>query len=180
MIGDFERFFEGAKTFLTPKLSWAQRNAILERFRILNRPHNSKPCTEVYTLGKWAGIGSPVCRAQVYKIIKRSCRWEYLHSSSAIKSYTCLLSRVVDPHRFHADPHWFNADPHWFNANPDPEFFLVADPDTESGSSSESGSGSSSESRVLMTKNCKKFTSVKLFKNIFWIENSNLLVLRPP
>ncbi len=30
-----------------------------------------------------------------------------------------------------SDPHWFNADP---DTDPDPAFFLIADPDSESGS----------------------------------------------
>ncbi len=29
-----------------------------------------------------------------------------------------------------SDPHWFNADP---DTDPDPEFFLIADPDSGSG-----------------------------------------------
>ncbi len=37
---------------------------------------------------------------------------------------TCSISRV-------SDPHWFNADP---DTDPDPAFFLIADPDSGSGS----------------------------------------------
>ncbi len=58
-------------------------------------------------------------------------------------------------------------DPHWLNADPDPAFFPNF------------GSGSNSESRVLMTKNWKKFTAVKLLY-IFLIENCKSLILRPP
>jgi hypothetical protein len=45
----------------------------------------------------------------------------------------------------------------------DPAIFLIANPDPGG-------------SRVLMTK---KNTAVKLF-DIFWIENCNLFILRPP
>ncbi len=39
-----------------------------------------------------------------------------------------------------SDPHWFNADP---DTDPDPAFFLIADPD--------SGSGSRTRIQGLMT-----------------------------
>jgi hypothetical protein len=45
ITGDFDGFFEWAKTFLTPNCPAK-----------LNHPHNSKPCSEIDTLGKWAGI----------------------------------------------------------------------------------------------------------------------------
>ncbi len=56
----------------------------------------------------------------------------------------CFAGRVVDPH--------------WFNADPDPAFSLIAEPDPVP------------KSRVLMTKNWKKFTAVKLFKIFFGLK----------
>ncbi len=49
-----------------------------------------------------------------------------------------------------SDPHWFNADP---DTDPDPAFFLIADPD--------SGSGSRIRIQDFMTKNWKKITAEK-------------------
>jgi hypothetical protein len=61
-----------------------------------------------------------------------------------------------------ADPHWFhgfNADP---DMDPDPAFFVNA-------------RGSGSRSKVLKTKNLKKFIAEK--KHIFLIKNAILLSL---
>jgi hypothetical protein len=53
---------------------------------------------------------------------------------------------------------------HWFNADPDPAFFLIADIRIQG----------------LNDKKLKKICSCTTFFYIFWIENCNLLILRPP
>ncbi len=53
---------------------------------------------------------------------------------------------------------------------------LIPDPDPAFSIESLNGSGS----RVLMNKNCKKFTAGKLFFLNFFIKNCNLHIPRPP
>ncbi len=76
-----------------------------------------------------------------------------------------------------SDPHWFNADP---DTDPDPAFFLIADPDSGSGSriripDPDPGSGS----RVWWPKTEKKL-QLKKKLIFFWIKNYNLPIPRPP
>ncbi len=61
-----------------------------------------------------------------------------------------------------SDPHWFNADP---DTDPDPEFFLIADPDSGSGSriripDPDPGSGS----RIRIPDPDPRFDDLKLNK----------------
>ncbi len=50
--------------------------------------------------------------------------WHFHNSGISTPYRYCLPARV-------SDPHWFNADP---DTDPDPAFFLIADPDSGSGS----------------------------------------------
>ncbi len=88
-------------------------------------------------------ISRPLGNPQNHNLYSYICRVPYnliilwsLLLNNTIKCL-CSISVAVCPWSivfFHcrvSDPHWFNADP---DTDPDPAFFLIADPDSGSGS----------------------------------------------
>jgi hypothetical protein len=112
---------------------------------------------------------NPLCQQVFFCWVERICLgWHLvcvLFYTQVIKLANSHLSTgppESPPKLRVSDPHWFNADP-----DPDPAFFLIADPD--------SGSGS----RVWWPKIDKKYTAGnQIF--ILLIKNCHLLIPGPP